>query len=68
MRRNRRSGNSHDLLREFVNSIMNNMLMTGAEENTAASILEVLFLFVLLCFVLCFVVASRRGFASGFGV
>ena len=28
-RRNRRSGNSHDLLREFVNSIMNNMFMTG---------------------------------------
>ena len=28
MRRNRRSGNSHDLLREFVNSIMNNLFMT----------------------------------------
>ena len=26
--RNRRSGNSHDLLREFVNSIMNNLFMT----------------------------------------
>ena len=25
---NRRSGNSHDLLREFVNSIMNNLFMT----------------------------------------
>ena len=28
VRRNRRSGNSHDLFREFVNSIMNNMFMT----------------------------------------
>ena len=26
--RNRRGGNSHDLLREFVNSIMNNLFMT----------------------------------------
>ena len=28
MRRNRRSGNSHDSLLEFVNSIMNNVFMT----------------------------------------
>ena len=28
MRRDRRSGNSHDVLREFVNSIMKNMFMT----------------------------------------
>ena len=28
IRQNRRSGNSHNLLREFVNSIMNNMFMT----------------------------------------
>ena len=33
MKRNRRSGNSHDLLREFVNSIMNDVFMTPKGHN-----------------------------------
>ena len=38
--RNRRSGNSLDLLREFVNSIMNNLLMTLPRKGLPSAIVN----------------------------
>ena len=43
-------------------------LRSWSQRSRSTVTLKLLFSFLLLCFVLCFVVASPRGFASSFGV